>query len=224
MNVDLRQLKRDWNSCTLCPLHKTAHLHVFYRGACPCDVLLVGEAPGNDEDLYGEPFIGPAGKLLDEMIEDAIEELKIELPYEKTFGFTNIVACRPWDREAHSLKPPVQGEAKACNPRYVRTIEIAKPRLIVLVGGVAKKFHKLIPKPLQTIPTLAIQHTSYILRPPHNGKGSYAYEYNMLILSRALDSYHAEKESKTEKGAKRKFRKKTTLRKKTLPLRSKSKS
>jgi DNA polymerase len=72
-----------YRNCTACPLHETAHEKVFFRGCVPCEVLFIGEAPGNDEDLYGEPFIGRAGKTLDSLILESSEETK---PY--TFGIS----------------------------------------------------------------------------------------------------------------------------------------
>jgi uracil-DNA glycosylase len=62
----------DWKDCTRCPLHTVRSNVVLARGSIPCDILFVGEAPGRSEDALGKPFVGPAGILLDEMIEDAL--------------------------------------------------------------------------------------------------------------------------------------------------------
>lgn len=180
---------KKYKGCTLCPLHETAHTYVFHRGASPCDILFVGEAPGTHEDLSGLPFVGPSGDLLDKMIFLCRQELK-DSPYvpkgehnDLLVGITNIVCCRPLD-ENRKIRPPKVSEAKACNPRYQETIYATKPGLIVLLGSTAKKFHK-IQKALAGIPTLLLKHPAYVLR--KGGEDSYEFGKDLLTLTEKIE-------------------------------------
>lgn len=201
MNKELRNIIKVWRDCTRCPLGsaKTTHTHVFYRGSCPCDVLFIGEAPGKDEDLVGQPFVGRAGDVLDAWIEDSQQELcnyKNENGDGKTFhhnaardsykfGITNILCCLPLD-EKGKIRPPTKAEAKECSPRLQATILAAKPRLIIILGGSARDYHK-IPESLSHIPVVELQHPAFILR--QGGIGSMTYDRNLLTLTDALEQY-----------------------------------
>jgi uracil-DNA glycosylase family 4 len=128
--------QKKWAGCELCPLHSTATTHVLARGRLPCQVLFIGEAPGDVEDIVGVPFKGPSGKLLDCIIEEATT---LSRPF--TYAITNILACAPWaDPEARKVRPPTPDEAKACQPRLAEVISIANPKAVVLVGKTASKF------------------------------------------------------------------------------------
>lgn len=152
-----------WKDCQLCDLCKTRKNVVLARGQVPCDVLLVGEAPGSSEDIVGRPFVGPAGKLLDEIIARAVDGLELckecnLAQYETPSGmvcssghggadsvpiriaFTNLVACIPIGEEgSKTAEPPVES-IKACQPRLGELIELAKPQLIVMVGKLSEKW------------------------------------------------------------------------------------
>lgn len=199
MNKALRQIKAAWTGCKDCTIRDNpgVHEYVFFRGSCPCDVLFIGEAPGKDEDLYGEPFIGRAGRVLDSMIQQAGDELcdrwnssKSTLFYHNTagdafsYGITNIVACMPLLNS--SIRPPTKEEAEACNPRLIETIRACQPKLMVLLGQVAKKHHK-IPVGLESIPTVELQHPAYILR--NGGVGCYQFDSNVLQLVEAIEQF-----------------------------------
>ena len=119
-----------WRDCTACPLSRQRTNIVLARGTVPCDVLLVGEAPGASEDAIGLPFIGPAGHLLDQIIERA-------LPDEVTTAMTNLVCCYPAEAKARGDNEPEVAEIKACRPRLQEFIGVAAPRLVVLVGSLA---------------------------------------------------------------------------------------
>lgn len=202
MNKALKKVVKDWQGCTKCPLHATRHEIVFYRGEAPCDVLFLGESPGKDEDLFGEPFIGRAGKLLDQWIEDSQQEICRTLNEEAqraksciyyhnagsdiyTFGITNIIACKPTDDKG-KIRPPSKEEAAACSRRLIDTISAANPKLIILLGQVAKKYHK-IPAHLANVPVVELQHPAYVLR--QGGIGCYAYDSNLLKLVEALETH-----------------------------------
>jgi uracil-DNA glycosylase family 4 len=146
--------RRRWIACQACPLGATATEHVLARGTLPADVLFVGEAPGESEDLLGEPFVGRSGKILDHMIRD------INVECCKTFSYciTNILACRPTDA-AGDDRPPTKDEAAACSPRLADFVKRCQPRIIVTLGKSAAKF-----LPESELPQLAITHPAYWLR------------------------------------------------------------
>ena len=134
---------REWKSCTKCGLCKTRKKVVFARGVIPCDVLFVGEAPGVSEDLLGIPFIGPAGKLLDEIIQEA-DQLRFT-DYEDycnsdslRIARYNLVGCIPLV-EGQKVGQPPKEALRECTPRLAEMVEIARPKLIVAVGQVAAK-------------------------------------------------------------------------------------
>ncbi len=110
-----------------CALKATAKNLCFYRGAPKARLMLIGEAPGRDEDLEGKPFVGRAGQLLDKML--AAIDLK-----EADVHITNIVYWRP-----PGNRTPTPQEAVACRPFLERQIELVEPRFVVALGGAAAK-------------------------------------------------------------------------------------
>lgn len=119
-----------WKDCQLCPLAQQRGNIVIARGVVPCDVLFIGEAPGASEDALGQPFRGPAGHILDQLIERAV-------PSHVTYALTNLVLCFPREAKARGDNEPEHDEILACRPRLEEFIGIAKPRLIVCVGALA---------------------------------------------------------------------------------------
>ena len=118
--------------CQACDLYKRGTQTVFGAGTRNAEVLFVGEQPGNDEDLEGEPFVGPAGKLLDQALEEAgIDRQKAYV--------TNVVKHFKWEprgkRRIH--KKPNAKEIAACRPWLEAEIEIVKPKVIVCLGATA---------------------------------------------------------------------------------------
>lgn len=124
--MDWTALKECVAACTDCALHKTRNQTVFGVGDEQADWLFVGEGPGADEDEQGEPFVGQAGKLLDNMLA-AIEIKRGDRVY-----IANIVKCRP-----PGNRNPEPAEAAACAGYLQRQIELIRPRLIVALGKVA---------------------------------------------------------------------------------------
>ena len=125
------QIFRDrWGRGCGSGLCEGANKIVLCRGSLPCDALFVGEAPGVSEDCLGRPFVGPAGKLLDWIIDQAMpEETKL------TWAFTNLVGCLPRDPDGRKASEPLPEEIEECAPRLEEFIaKVAKPRLIVCVG------------------------------------------------------------------------------------------
>lgn len=118
-----------WNRCEACDLARGRKKVVFSRGTIPCDILFIGEAPGESEDVLGLPFVGPAGKLQDYIIERA-------LPRHITYCLTNLVCCIPRDEGKKASEPPAEAIA-ACSDRLAEFIGIAAPKVVVAVGKVA---------------------------------------------------------------------------------------
>jgi len=110
-----------------CGLKATATKLCFYRGAPRAELMIVGEAPGRDEDLEGKPFVGRAGRLLDKMLAAiGLTETDVHI--------TNIVYWRP-----PGNRTPTPQEALACRPFLERQIELVAPKILVAVGGAAAK-------------------------------------------------------------------------------------
>src|SRR5687768_11168283 len=86
------KLVRLWDGCFDCTLCESRHKIVHFRGSIPCDILFIGEAPGDSEDTIGYPFIGRAGKIFNKLLLAARERT---LWKHWTYGITNVVACRP---------------------------------------------------------------------------------------------------------------------------------
>lgn len=111
-------------SCTNCPLSQTRHNVVFGVGPRDAEVMFVGEGPGENEDLQGEPFVGAAGKFLDEML--SIIDLGRENCY-----ITNIVKCRP-----PKNRDPMQTEQDACIGFLRAQTKLIQPKIIVCLGRI----------------------------------------------------------------------------------------
>lgn len=112
-------------SCTNCPLSQTRHNVVFGVGPRDAEVMFVGEGPGENEDLQGEPFVGAAGKFLDEML--SIIDLGRENCY-----ITNIVKCRP-----PKNRDPLPEEQEACIGWLKEQVSFLQPKILVCLGRVA---------------------------------------------------------------------------------------
>ena len=119
------QLKTDCARCAACELCRGRHNLVFGVGNEQAKIMLIGEGPGEQEDLQGVPFVGPAGKLLDTMLE------LIDLDRTKVY-IANMVKCRP----PHN-RDPLPEEQAACSAFLARQIALIKPRIIVCLGRIA---------------------------------------------------------------------------------------
>ena len=122
------ELKRECGQCVRCGLCVTRHNVVFGVGDERADILFVGEGPGEQEDLRGEPFVGPAGKLLDDMLSI------IDLSRQENCYICNIVKCRP----PHN-RDPLETEQDACIGYLRNQVALVKPRIIVCLGRIAAK-------------------------------------------------------------------------------------
>lgn len=164
----IKRHKSRYRHCTSCALHLGRSKVVFARGTVPCDVLLIGEAPGDSEDTLGVPFIGNAGQCLDDMLERADEQSGY--PLDLNFACTNICCCVPWLEQAEgTIRPPSPIEAKACKPRLMDFIKIAKPEIIIALGKVPAKYCKEFIG--VTIPWYELPHPSWIIRQKEHKQG-----------------------------------------------------
>ncbi len=124
MNWD--ELQQACHSCTRCGLCETRNHVVFGVGNQDSDILFIGEGPGEQEDLQGQPFVGPAGKLLDDML------TIIDLDRKKNCYIANIVKCRP----PHN-RDPLEAEQDACIDFLLAQIALIKPKIIVCLGRIS---------------------------------------------------------------------------------------
>jgi DNA polymerase len=124
----LAELAREASTCTRCPLAAGRTQVVFGVGDPGADLLFVGEAPGRDEDLQGEPFVGRSGKLLDRLI---AEELGTD---RSRCYIANVVKCRPPDN-----RDPRPDEIAACRPYLEAQLGAIGPRVVVTLGNFATK-------------------------------------------------------------------------------------
>jgi uracil-DNA glycosylase len=123
----LKEIRDDIGDCTRCRLHKGRTNLVFGVGNPNADLMFVGEGPGADEDAQGEPFVGRAGQLLNNMI--SAMGLRREDVY-----IANVVKCRP-----PSNRTPERDECDTCSPFLLRQIDVIRPKVIVALGAVAAK-------------------------------------------------------------------------------------
>jgi uracil-DNA glycosylase len=168
--IDIEEVK----PCVKCGLAQTRTKTVFGVGSPSARILFVGEAPGHDEDVSGEPFVGRAGKLLTDMIEKGMG-LRREEVY-----ICNVLKCRPPNN-----RTPAADEIAACKDYLLRQIEIIHPELIIALGAPAAqtllstregighlrgRFHDFYPSGSsmigEPIPLLPTFHPAYLLRSP----------------------------------------------------------
>ncbi|MCX7876962.1 MAG: uracil-DNA glycosylase [Melioribacteraceae bacterium] len=122
---NLEELNSLISNCQLCPLGKTRNKFVFGVGNPNANAMLIGEAPGADEDLQGEPFVGRAGKLLTDILK-AINFTRDEV------YIANILKCRP-----PGNRDPLPSEMETCMPYLLKQIELIKPKVILCLGRIA---------------------------------------------------------------------------------------
>ncbi len=128
MMLEWEALQETCQGCTRCGLCETRHNVVFGVGNQHADIMFVGEGPGEQEDLKGEPFVGPAGKLLDDML------TIIDLDRHRNCYIGNIVKCRP-----PRNRDPLETEQDACIDYLRNQVALVKPKVIVCLGRIAAK-------------------------------------------------------------------------------------
>ncbi len=164
MQQTWQQLEQAVSCCTQCELNTSRTQTVFGVGNHDAGLLIIGEAPGRDEDLQGEPFVGRAGQLLNAML--AAIGLRREQVY-----IANILKCRPPNN-----RDPRPEEAEACNPWLQQQIELIQPAVILALGRIAA--HNLLNTDQSLgalrarqhsyagIPLIVTYHPAYLLRTP----------------------------------------------------------
>ncbi|MGC9059201.1 MAG: type-4 uracil-DNA glycosylase [Candidatus Aenigmatarchaeota archaeon] len=126
---ELKKISEEIKNCNKCPLYKSRKNAVPGEGDFKSGIMLIGEAPGFNEDLQGRPFVGRAGKLLEEFLKSVGKRR------EEVF-ITNVVKCRPPNN-----RQPEENEIKICASLYLdRQIEIIKPKLIVCLGNISASY------------------------------------------------------------------------------------
>jgi len=167
--IALRLIREDLGDCTRCPLHKQGRKQIVFGVGNPrADLMFIGEAPGADEDMQGEPFVGRAGQLLNNMIK------AMGLRREDVY-IANIIKCRP-----PGNRTPERDECETCSPYLFRQIEVVKPRALVALGAVAAKTLLAINAPMSELRSrwydfrgtkLAVTyHPAFLLRDPRQKK------------------------------------------------------
>ena len=163
--TELEKLRESCLNCRRCALHETRTNVAFGVGPEDARIMFIGEGPGENEDLQGEPFVGRAGRLLDDMLE------LIGLDRTKVY-IANMVKCRP-----PRNRDPLPIEQEACGPWLERQIELINPRIIVCLGRIAamhfiKPDFKITREHGQWFEkdgrrVMAIYHPAALLRDPH---------------------------------------------------------
>lgn len=171
--LDWTSLRQRVASCTRCALHQSRNQTVFGTGNQSADWMIIGEAPGAEEDRRGEPFVGRAGQLLDEMLR------AMGLSRDTVF-IANMLKCRPPNN-----RDPSTDEAASCRSYLNRQIELIAPRIILAVGRIAAQHLLETDAPLgrlrgqkhelgdRQIPVVVTYHPAYLLRSPTQKRKSW---------------------------------------------------
>ena len=192
---NLDRLREQASQCRACPLWKDATQTVFGEGPLHARIMLVGEQPGDKEDLAGRPFVGPAGQMLDR----ALEEAGLDRPQ---IYITNAVKhFKFFPRGKFRLhQKPTTPEIKACRPWYERELAAIKPQLVVAMGATAAQcvFGKITPINRNRgrtidldgdITALLTVHPSYLLRLPDENARAREYVRFVDDLKIAAEYY-----------------------------------
>lgn len=163
----LTQIRDDLGDCRRCGLCAQRTNLVFGAGDTSAPLMVIGEAPGKEEDLRGEPFVGAAGEMLDKMLERVIG-----LPREQVY-IANVVKCRP-----PKNRDPLPDEVATCLPFLQRQIRAVRPKVLLVLGRVA--FQSLLQTSqgitrargrwftVDGVPTMPTFHPAYLLRKPQD--------------------------------------------------------
>ncbi len=182
--MELEQLRTECLACRRCGLCETRTNVVFGVGAPDAEVMFIGEGPGEQEDLQGEPFVGRAGKLLDDMLE------LIDLDRSRIY-IANMVKCRP-----PKNRDPLPEEQAACAPWLERQIALIRPKIIVCLGRIAAM--KYIREDFRItkehgqwtirngIMTMAMLHPAALLRDPRRRPETFE---DLKVLQQAIRDF-----------------------------------
>ena len=170
ISLKINSLKKSCISCHECELSATRTNVVFGRGNINSSLLVIGEAPGEQEDLQGYAFIGRAGKMLDKMFE------LVDIDTNKDCFISNIVKCRPPNN-----RKPKASEISSCFHWLEKQVELMNPKVVVLAGSTAVQSYLQIKDPISKLrgnwvekdgrKIMPIFHPSYLLRNPSQDVG-----------------------------------------------------
>ncbi len=177
----LRAIREDLGDCTRCPLHRQGRKQIVFGTGNPyAELMFVGEAPGADEDIQGEPFVGRAGQLLNNMI--AAMGLQRADVY-----IANVIKCRP-----PGNRTPLPEECATCSPFLLHQIDTIQPQVIVALGAVAAKTLLGLNQPMNQFrghwfdfrgyPLAVTFHPAYLLRNPAAKKD--AWQDLQMVMKR----------------------------------------
>ena len=182
--MELDQLREECLACRRCGLCETRTNVVFGVGTPDAEVMFIGEGPGEQEDLQGEPFVGRAGKLLDDMLE------LIDLDRSRIY-IANMVKCRP-----PKNRDPLPEEQAACSEWLTRQIALIRPKIIVCLGRIAamkyiREDFKITKEHGQWtvkngIMTMAMLHPAALLRDPRRRPETFE---DLKVLQQAIRDY-----------------------------------
>lgn len=190
----LQEIAQALEGFDACPLKKTATRLCFADGNPAARVMLVGEAPGREEDIEGRPFVGRSGQLLDRMLA-AVGLSRAAQDRDSAVFITNVIFWRP-----PGNRTPTEAETQMCLPFLLRTIELQKPDVIVCLGatpahrltgradGILKLRGKWVTAQLggRSIPLLPTLHPAYLLRQPAQKRLAWR---DLLSLRQMLDAH-----------------------------------
>jgi len=167
--LDLNTFNQICRSCTACELAKTRTHVVVGHGPTPSPLMIIGEGPGEQEDLCGKPFVGRSGQLLTQML------ASVNIDRDTEIFITNIVKCRP-----PANRNPLAQETVACSGFWLRQLSLVQPKILLLLGGpslktvlgpigpISKVRGQWIPKPVSYMKdplyVMPLFHPSYLLR------------------------------------------------------------
>lgn len=181
---ELTVLAREASGCTRCGLAASRTQVVFGRGARTAELVVVGEAPGAEEDRRGLPFVGPAGKLLDLLL------LSVGFPRDQVY-ICNVIKCRP-----PRNRDPQADEVAACTPWLKGQLELIRPKVLLGVGRFAGQMLTGSDASMgqmrgrvhsyDGIPVVATYHPAYLLRNPQATRGTWQ---DFQLLKQVLDEH-----------------------------------
>ncbi len=191
--MDWPALKEAVPACTACALHKSRTQTVFGVGDEKADWLLVGEAPGAEEDQRGEPFVGQAGRLLDAML------ASIDLARGTNVYIANVLKCRP-----PGNRNPEPGEVAKCAPHLMRQVDLIQPRLIVAMGRFAAQTLLATDASIASlrgrlhayhgVPLIVTYHPAYLLRTPADKAKAWQ---DLVFAVRTMEGLQAQRTAPT---------------------------
>ena len=187
----LSNLRTTVSTCTACKLHETRTQTVFGVGNENAKLMLIGEAPGFNEDQQGEPFVGRAGQLLTTMLKAIAHE-------RSDVYIANILKCRPPEN-----RDPLPEEVASCTPYLNEQIELVKPQLLVAVGRIAAHYLLQTKSSLESLrqkihvyqksqtPLIATYHPAYLLRNPQDKRKAWL---DLQFIAETLKTSSSQKE------------------------------